>query len=139
MYINPDLIDAICMMDLPRIRFLLPSNGTYVSQDKEDFLRKLETKFLQLRANNEDSLVSFPGVCNGEACTNHGCPGYLFVAVKSHLSFNLVFENNGCATHCALFKEHGIAVPKGESLYLGSAYYHASEPIVQSDLEYLML
>lgn len=139
MSINQNLIDAICNLDLPRVRALLPRNGTYAMQHSGSFLRKLEFVFLQLKANGDDSLLAFPGACNSTICQNTGCPGFLFVAVHSDLSFNLIFENGQCATHCMDFKERGIAVPRGKNISLNPSMFDDSKPVTQSGLEYLML
>lgn len=139
MSVNQTLIDAICHLDLQRVRALLPRNGTYAMRHSRDFLRKLESLFLQLRANGDDSLLAFPGACNSKICNNTGCPGFLFVAVHSDLSFNLIFEDAQCATECMDFKEHGIAVPRGENISLNPSILHEPEPVAQSGLDYLLL
>lgn len=139
MSVNQNLIDAICNFDLTRVRALLLRNGTYAMQDPASFTKKLESVFLQLKANGDDSLLAFPGACNSKICDNTGCPGYLFIAVHSDLSFNLIFEDAQCATQCMDFKEHGIAVPRGESLSLNPSIFREPEPVAQSGLEYLLL
>jgi hypothetical protein len=139
MSINQNLIDAICMLDLPRVRALLPGNGTFAMQHSASFLKKLESVFLQLKANGDDSLLAFPGACNSKICDNTGCPGFLFVAVHSDVSFNLIFEDAQCATQCMDFKEHGIAVPRGENISLNHGVFREAKSVAQSGLEYLLL
>jgi tetratricopeptide (TPR) repeat protein len=95
---KPQIIQAICEMNIVALESLLDDFRTYQEATKEVFLGKLNEIFERFREDKDTRLNAFAGSCNSKECDNNfGCSGLAFVGNVSNNALNLILkesENN---------------------------------------------